>query len=365
MIYSRTGKYIIDQVNRNNLRTLIQWVPSNDDIFYHQRYEYLNDGITIEDSIDPNHWMHISENPLCKFVHENCIETFDETIADEIKTIVEKYKINPNQFYFLLADENHCSFLKKELENRNIEGCNFDFYNALLHRVHGPSENVGYKFSILSRNYNRWRLNLYLELQRRSILDSCVYSFHNIKPYNDTDNIIDKEEIRKDVIGELTKSVNKWIKHLPYNLSSSDDVRNKYSDYSYNAISNSSINILIETHFQPVTDKNYCAHITEKTYKNIISKKPFLVFATPGWLTDFQKLGYKTFSPYINENYDTITDNYSRLLALCDEIQRLNNLTKEEFSRTVAGCQRIVDYNYQLFLERKNREMSDNFKFLK
>lgn len=368
MIYSRTEKYIIDRVNKDLIKNLNTWKPSINDIFYHQRYDYLNDGISIKKSIDLRHWIHLSKNISCKFVHENCIETFDSTIADEVKEIIETYKIDPSQFYFLLADENHCNFLKTELATRSIFGCNFEFYNALLHRVELPqlptTSEVTHKFSILSRNYNVWRLNLFLELQRQDLLTDCLYSFHNIKPYNEINNVIDKDTIRQDAFGEITKPVNKWIKGIPYNLSPSDNVKNKYSDYSYDAILRSNINILIETHFRPVTSKSYCAHITEKTYKNIICKKPFIVFSTSGWIKDFQKLGYRSFSPFIDERYDKITDDYQRLLAIAAEVKRLNSLSKEDFLKLVNYCQEVVDYNYNLFLERKKHTWSNAFKFL-
>ncbi len=366
MIYTRIGRYITDQINKKHISLLPSWSPHPGSIFYHQRYDQLNNNVTIKTSLDEVHWQYLSQDPTSKFIHENCIETFDATMVDDIVDVITKYNIKPSQFYFILADENHCNFLKEELEFKNIKGCNFDYYNTLLYRVNLPESYFAptKKFSVLSRNYNNWRLNLYLELQRQSLLENFNYSFHNIKPYNDVDNIIPVEKMIEDTFGEKSNSVIDWIRGVPYNLSSEDNVSNKYSDFSYYAIMKSSINVLIETHFQPVTSRNYCAHITEKTYKNVVCRRPFLVFSTPGWLTDFQQLGYKSFSPYINEEYDSIKDNYQRLLALVAEVNRLNSLSDKEFRKTIKRCNEIVNWNYNLFVQRHSHSWSPEFKFL-
>ena len=55
-------------------------------------------------------------------------------------------------------------------------------------------------------------------------------------------------------------------------------------------------------------------HITEKTYRNFIYKKPFIVLGQVGQLKFIRKLGYKTFSPIIDESYDDCTDSSKKIL---------------------------------------------------
>ena len=44
--------------------------------------------------------------------------------------------------------------------------------------------------------------------------------------------------------------------------------------------------------------------ITEKTYRNIKYKKPFILMGNQYLLQVLLKLGYKTFHPLIDESYD-------------------------------------------------------------
>lgn len=74
--------------------------------------------------------------------------------------------------------------------------------------------------------------------------------------------------------------------------------------------------------------------VTEKTIKNLYIGKPFIVMGGCGILSKLKSLGFKTFSPWIDESYDNVQNNYLRLEAIKQEIDRLasvdcNNLYKE------------------------------------
>lgn len=66
--------------------------------------------------------------------------------------------------------------------------------------------------------------------------------------------------------------------------------------------------------------------ITEKTIKNLYIGKPFLVMSGHGTLAKLQSMGFKTFGPWIDESYDQITNNYLRLEAIKQEIDRISAL---------------------------------------
>jgi len=87
--------------------------------------------------------------------------------------------------------------------------------------------------------------------------------------------------------------------------------------------------------------------ITEKTIKNLYIGKPFIVMGGAGTLERLRSRGFKTFSPWVNETYDTIANIHGRLTAIKQEIDRLatvdlNQLYKEllptlEYNREVYG----------------------------
>ena len=66
--------------------------------------------------------------------------------------------------------------------------------------------------------------------------------------------------------------------------------------------------------------------ITEKTVKNLYIGKPFIVMGGAGILAKLKSFGFKTFDPWIDETYDTIENNYLRLEAIKQEIDRLASI---------------------------------------
>jgi hypothetical protein len=87
--------------------------------------------------------------------------------------------------------------------------------------------------------------------------------------------------------------------------------------------------------------------ITEKTNKPIACARPFIAFSTPYFLEDVRQLGFETFSPYINEDYDKEHNNHKRLNMIVDEIERIVNLPVDEYTTLVKNCQSIAVRNQQ------------------
>lgn len=92
--------------------------------------------------------------------------------------------------------------------------------------------------------------------------------------------------------------------------------------------------------------------LTEKTYKVISAKHPFIVAQRPGILAALRNEGYKTFSPFIDETYDTIEDDVSRLHAIKDEILRLSTYSDDQWIKFQHDVKSIVDHNFDLLMSR-------------
>ena len=94
-------------------------------------------------------------------------------------------------------------------------------------------------------------------------------------------------------------------------------------------------------------------HITEKTYRNIVYKKPFIILGQPRQLEFLHKLGYKTFSPIINESYDTYDDPAERFYMVMKEVKRLCSKSNKELVNIFKDLNDILDYNYNLYFSKK------------
>jgi len=61
-------------------------------------------------------------------------------------------------------------------------------------------------------------------------------------------------------------------------------------------------------------------HLTEKIFKPIVSKQPFMLLAAPGNLAYLKSYGFKTFDTLIDESYDNIQDPDLRIEAIVTRI---------------------------------------------
>jgi hypothetical protein len=90
-------------------------------------------------------------------------------------------------------------------------------------------------------------------------------------------------------------------------------------------------------------------HLTEKIFKPIVSKQPFMLLAAPGNLAYLKSYGFKTFDSVIDESYDTIKDNDARIDSVVAQMKWYCNLSQEEKSRVIERLAPIVEYNFQHF----------------
>jgi len=88
---------------------------------------------------------------------------------------------------------------------------------------------------------------------------------------------------------------------------------------------------------------------SEKTFKPIIWKQPFIVYATAGHLAALRETGYKTFHPIIDETYDTVESDLQRMELIEAEITRLSEMSDTEILEFEQQCREIVEHNYNWF----------------
>jgi hypothetical protein len=109
-------------------------------------------------------------------------------------------------------------------------------------------------------------------------------------------------------------------------------------------------------------------HLTEKIFKPIAMKQPFMLLGAPGNLAYLKSYGFKTFEGIIDESYDLIQDNDQRIEAVAEQLAWYCSLSAEEKQRVIETIAPIVEYNFHHFYgEFKHiitRELLDNTKIL-
>jgi hypothetical protein len=130
------------------------------------------------------------------------------------------------------------------------------------------------------------------------------------------------------------------------------------ADYCSTDYQLTKIEIVLETLFDD--DR---LHLTEKTLRPIACGHPFMLVSTHGSLEYLKSYGVETFSPWINETYDTIEDPAQRLEAIVQEMKRIANLSKDEKTLLYAGLKAISDRNKKLFFsDAWQKRIVDEYK---
>ena len=110
---------------------------------------------------------------------------------------------------------------------------------------------------------------------------------------------------------------------------------------------NSYFSIVSETNFYREENTRF---LTEKTFKTVIHRHPFILITRPHTLALFKEKGYRTFAPLINEAYDLEQDDCKRMNMVLEETERLCSLGPTELREFVNGTRAVCDYNYNVLM---------------
>jgi hypothetical protein len=122
----------------------------------------------------------------------------------------------------------------------------------------------------------------------------------------------------------------------------------KYYDSTY-------FSVVTETLFYQGRKLEYNGFYSEKTFKPIAHKHPFILLSTPQSLKRLKELGYRTFHPYIDESYDSEENDSTRMLMIVNEIEKLCKMPIEDLQYKMEQCRLICEHNYNLLLSKKTQ----------
>jgi hypothetical protein len=121
---------------------------------------------------------------------------------------------------------------------------------------------------------------------------------------------------------------------------------NKYYENSY-------FSVISETTYFTREWYSSSRFLSEKAFKAIAMKHPFILVSVPNSLEIYKIMGYQTFSPLIDESYDLETDDAKRMLMILNEIERLSNLSNKELTEFLVKAKEICDFNFNLLISKK------------
>jgi hypothetical protein len=182
--------------------------------------------------------------------------------------------------------------------------------------------------------------------------------------------LLNKDILKKELFSKYTKLSIKAKKHILKNLH--NDAKPFYLDNVSN-YKHASADIAFPFSFSAlwhvVTETNFYEdkiHLTEKIFKPIVCKRPFILVSATENLNYLKSYGFKTFDSWIDESYDNVSDPDLRIDLICKEIEKLSKLSPKKLKDMHLEMQEILEFNYQHFFGKFKEiivdELIDNFK---
>lgn len=242
---------------------------------------------------------------------------------------------------------------------------NTNYLNQVAPHEYDVQPNRPKLFVCFNKVHREHRIELFVKMMNSGLIEKAHYSFEGSgigwldKIVNDSSyspivrETFDKNRHLFPIRLNITPE-----RHNPIDLQP-DDI--KYHTESY-------FSIITETLFYnraEARDKHSFldaadgVFFSEKTFKTIGFKHPFVLVGQYGILKELKKIGYKTFHPFIDESYDDIENSDERLEAIWKEINRLCNFTPDQWVEWQKQVKPIVDYNYDVLKNKQSFLYSD------
>ena len=203
-------------------------------------------------------------------------------------------------------------------------------------------------FNRLTSNDRIYRSLFVNELYTNSILDSGYVSFSKDCPEGgkfDTNLIagIQKFNLNPTLVASAIDNINQ-MSELRIDFTGLDIPNQSMVLSPMEQLMKSFVFVVTETCFWQTK-----THLTEKIFKPIALRMPFILLGCANNLSYFREYGFRTFGNYWDESYDTVEDPVARLQAVSKILKKLCSMTVSEQSAMLIDMQPVLDHNYNLF----------------
>jgi hypothetical protein len=340
---------------------------SNADYWYCEFFNEYSIKHFLNPNVISNEVLDKVRNHECIIMMNNAHEAFHTVIRPIYDILIKQLNIPPKQIILITESatiEDEVTAISNEY---NLDRIKTEWIRVFEFAIKDhPQKNTNtleykpYPKKFLSLN-RRWRIHrptLVSLLKINNLLDLGYVSL--VKNVDNAD--------WEDYFGSISwvsrnnpDFLNVLLKHKDVIVNLPDLYLDQYDmNINHNGITESTDVYYENTYFSVVSETNFFKEfgegifISEKIFKPIIKKHPFIVVARPNTLTVLRSLGYKTFSPYIDESYDVETDDYKRMLLIVEEIKRLSNFNESQLYEFLTVCKEIVEYNYNVLINKNN-----------
>jgi hypothetical protein len=159
---------------------------------------------------------------------------------------------------------------------------------------------------------------------------------------------IKKYNLNQEYITDLVKELND-IKELRIDTPIDKQIHNQ--SFSIGPILES-----IESFVHVVTETCFWEekkHLTEKIFKPIVLKQPFILLGCANNLAYLKEYGFKTFDQWWDESYDLCQDPIQRINQVVHILETLCQMSNDELTNMLYQMEEVLEYNYNRFYSKE------------
>jgi len=340
------------------------------------------------------------KNKKYLLVVDAAVETHREHVNFIYQFLVMKNDISPEQIVLVSSTKDVLSYIQEISQRHNLKPIKLEvfFHYEWLMKKQMISDNainpnfavnwideikhIDVESPLKAKNFKKRYLNLnrkwaYHRVALISMLyakDLLKHGYNSFSPKRNTT----KSSSEKYGMGSLSvnsTSQNDWdvffrktqqafnnndliqsgydvYKHIPMYLDTRNfDFNNAYSSqiFLYRFFKTTPLSLITESFF---SDGKGFRCISEKTFRAIALKQPFIIAGDPFSLDYLKEMGYKTFHGFVDESYDKEINPASRLELIVKEIEKICFMDSKELEKKCDDFLEVVEHNHNNFFSK-------------
>jgi hypothetical protein len=196
-------------------------------------------------------------------------------------------------------------------------------------------------YNCLQKRPREHRVALFDKLEKQNLLGYGI-------------NSMSKIPLISPICSTRIEELNRLLPMYPPNATNPSEFD---SDCSGSFLVNFNNDIVLKTYYSIISEAlvspNMC-FISEKTYKVIANRHPFVIFGNPYTLRELRKQGYQTFENFFDESYDIDQDLDIKTEKVINIIKGFAVLTPKEKLNWFYHALEVCNYNWKVFYNRNS-----------
>lgn len=213
-------------------------------------------------------------------------------------------------------------------------------------------------FLCLNRVHRWQRVNLFLLWNKFNLIDDSYFTLNKqsgLPSENVLRDLLDPKLIEKYNIND--SYIDEIESTLPLEL-------DEFKESSVMALLYGPIDSYYQSSLISVVTETNVGEIfnTEKIFKPMVHRQPFIVVGPYKTLENLRNMGYKTFSDFYDESYDDIKDPIERLIKVVELCKEISEWDEKKKKTLFYKSMTITTHNYELLSSfYANKKMRSNF----